>query len=75
MRKKGNVFTVSTSSGWANKVNGEAVSRHRTQAAAEQGRTIAWRNHSEHTIMNQHGQFRTKNSYGSDPNPPRDKNR
>jgi hypothetical protein len=47
---------------------------HRTQwTAAETGRTIARQQQSEHSIHGRNGQFREKNSYGIDPNPPNDK--
>lgn len=70
----GDVHTVPTDTGWANKVNGEVVSTHHTkETAVERGRTIARRNESEHVIHNQNGQIGEKNSYGNDPNPPKDK--
>ena len=60
--------------GWVNKVGGEVTSRHRTQdTAAEAGRRQAQRNESEHVIHGRDGRIREKNSYGNDPNPPRDK--
>lgn len=62
--------------GWVNQVNGDVVSRHRTQEnAAERGRDIARDLHTEHAIHRRDGTIGTKNSYGNDPNPPRDKNR
>lgn len=62
--------------GWVNKVGGEVESRHRTKEnAVERGREIARENRSEHAIHNKDGQIGRKNSYGNDPNPPRDKNR
>jgi hypothetical protein len=63
-----------TGQGWVNKVNGEVTSRHRTQdAAAEAGRRQARRNESEHVIHGRDGRIREKNSYGNDPNPPKDR--
>jgi hypothetical protein len=62
--------------GWVNKVGGEVASRHRTKEnAVERGREIARDHRAEHAIHNKDGQISQKNSYGSDPNPPRDKNR
>jgi Uncharacterized protein conserved in bacteria (DUF2188) len=77
LRKK-DVHTVPNASGngWVNKVDGEVVSRHRTQGnAAERGREIARANRSEHAIHRSDGTIGTKNSYGNDPNPPKDRNR
>jgi hypothetical protein len=62
--------------GWVNKVGGEVESRHRTKDhAVDRGRDIARDNKSEHAIHNKDGQISQKNSYGNDPNPPKDKNR
>ena len=77
MSKK-DVHTVPNPSGkgWVNKVGGEVTSRHRTQEnAADRGREIARENRSEHAIHRRDGTIGEKNSYGNDPNPPRDKNR
>lgn len=73
-----NVHTTPNPSGqgWVNRVGGEIVSRHRTQEnARERGREIARENHSEHSIHRKDGSIGTKNSYGNDPNPPKDRNR
>lgn len=77
MSKK-DVHTVPnpTGKGWVNKVGGEVASRHRTQEnAAERGRGIARQNQSEHAIHRRDGTIGEKNSYGKDPNPPKDKNK
>lgn len=59
--------------GWVNKVAGRVESTHRTQeAAADAGRRMAKRRHSDHVIHGRDGRIREKNSYGSDPNPPKD---
>lgn len=74
-KSSGNVHTVPNpkGAGWTNKVNGEAVSNHRTKEnAVNAGRDLAKANQSEHTIHNQNGQIGKKNSYGNDPNPPKD---
>lgn len=78
MTRRGNVHTVPNpgGKGWINKVDGEPVSRHqRKDTAVERGRDIARENHSEHTIHRQNGTIGEKNSYGNDPNPPKDRNR
>ena len=50
------------------------MSRHRTKEVAEAtGREIARRLKVEHTIHNEDGEIGEKNSYGNDPNPPKDK--
>ena len=50
------------------------VSNHRTQGAAEEaGRRIAKENKSELVIHRPNGQIRDKDSFGNDPNPPKDK--
>ena len=73
------VHTVPNPSGngWINKVAGVSTGVvHRTQeAAAGPGRAIARQNHSEHSIHRRKGTIGEKNSYGGDPNPPKDKNR
>lgn len=47
-----------------------------TQAQAiDIARTIAQNQHSEMRVQDRFGHFRTCNSYGSDPCPPKDKNR
>lgn len=59
--------------GWVNQVGGRIVSHHRTQGtAAERGRDIARGGHTEHVIHRPDGRIRDSNSYGNDPNPPKD---
>ena len=63
-------------SGWVNQENGNILSTHRTKEnAVERGREIAREQRTEHTIHNSDGQIGRKNSYGNDPNPPKDRNR
>jgi hypothetical protein len=50
-----------------------ATERKRTPPNA--AREIAREQKSGHSIHNRDGRISTKNSYGGDPNPPRDKNR
>lgn len=60
--------------GWVNEINGRTVSSHRTQGnAVDRGRNIAQEQRAEHVIHRPNGQIRDSNSYGNDPNPPKDK--
>jgi len=62
--------------GWVNQQGGEILSNHRLkERAVEQGRIDAKQSKVEHAIHNQDGRIGTKNSYGGDPNPPKDRNR
>lgn len=55
--------------------NSRAFSAGGTKAEQqEQGRAAAKRDQTEHVIKNLNGTIGAKNSYGNDPNPPRDKN-
>jgi uncharacterized protein YdaT len=61
--------------GWG--VRGEGNSRdsshHRTQSEAiDAARSIARNQRSEVVIHDRHGRIRDADSYGNDPNPPRD---
>lgn len=61
---------------WAVKREGSnrASSLHDTQKQAEEkGRNTARREKTEFQLKNQKGQIREKDSYGNDPNPPKDK--
>lgn len=78
MPKKSSVHTVPNSGGkgWVNKQDGAVVSRHHTkERAVERGRDIARKSGTEHVIHRRDGTIGEKNSYGGDPNPPKDKNR
>ena len=73
---KKNVHTVPSTAGkgWDNKVDGNVVSHHRTKEnAVEAGRGVARSRESEHVIHGRDGKIDSKNSYGNDPNPPKDK--
>lgn len=75
MAKK-NIHIVPSGNGWAVKQAGRGtpLSNHRTQAAAAAaGRTVARRTASELVTHRPNGQIRDSDSYGNDPNPPRDK--
>lgn len=77
-RQKSGVHTTPNPErkGWVNQVGGEVVSTHRLkERAVERGRGIARERATEHTVHNTNGQIGRKNSYGNDPNPPRDRNR
>ena len=59
--------------GWVNKVNGKIMTRHtRKEIAVATGRGIARELRMEHTIHRKDGVITEKNSYGNDPNPPKD---
>lgn len=70
-----NTTPNSKGSGWVNHVGGKPTGTvHRTQeTAAEKGKAIAKHNESEHMIHGRDGKIRSKDSYGTDPNPPRDR--
>ena len=73
---KRNVHIVPSGNGWDVRQAGQQkpVSHHRTQTAAENaGRPIARRNESELVIHRPNGQIRDADSYGKDPNPPKDR--
>ncbi len=54
--------------------NQRPSSVHRTQAEAEQaGRTTTRRDQTEFNLHGRDGRIREKDSYGNDPNPPKDK--
>jgi len=54
--------------------NSRVSSTHKTQTAAEKvAITNAKREHSEVIVHGRDGKIRSKDSYGNDPNPPRDK--
>jgi hypothetical protein len=71
-----NVHIVPAGNGWAVKREGSStpISNHRTQGAAEDaGRRVAQEAGSELVIHRPNGQIRDKDSFGNDPNPPRDR--
>ena len=74
--KKKPVHTVPSGNGWANKQGGKTTSTHRKKSTAtEAGRKQAKADKTEHRVHNKNGQIGRTNSYGNDPNPPKDKNR
>jgi hypothetical protein len=74
---KSNVHVVPrTSGGWAVRRGGadRASATAPTQREAiERGKQIAEREKTELVIHGENGRIREKNSYGNDPNPPKDK--
>jgi hypothetical protein len=75
MAKK-NIHIVPADKGWAVKREGQKqpISEHRTQENADKvGRPIARRDGVEIVIHGRDGQIRDKDSFGGDPNPPKDR--
>jgi hypothetical protein len=73
---KRNIHIVPTDSGWAVRREGEKqpLSEHRTQENADRaGRPIARRDGVEIVIHGRDGKIRDKDSFGHDPDPPKDK--
>lgn len=76
MSKPKDVHVVPRGDDWAivRPGNGRASGLFDTQQQAiDQGRQIARNNHSEILIHGTNGQIRSRDSYGYDPFPPRDK--
>ena len=74
MSKK-NIHIVPSGNKWAVKPerSSRPISTHLTQRTAEEaGRRAAQKNESELVIHRPNGQIRDKDSYGNDPNPPKD---
>jgi hypothetical protein len=69
----GNVHVVPHESGWDVKVEGDRGARHfpTQNEAIEAGRRLAKGNRSEHIVHGRDGRIRQRDSYGSDPFPPR----
>lgn len=77
MAKKTTQHVIKSSSGgWAVKKGGssKATKVHKTkQEAIDHGREIAKNQNAELYIHGKDGKIRQKDSYGDDPNPPKDK--
>ncbi|WP_133493438.1 DUF2188 domain-containing protein [Alcanivorax sp. 24] len=76
MTKKRNIHIVPHKDGWASRREGgsRASSVHRTQAEAmRQGRDMAKKDRVELVTHGRDGRIRDSDSYGNDPNPPRDR--
>ena len=76
MTKKGDIHVVPHENGWATKKEGAgrvgAVTDTQKQAIAR-AETQAKREHVEVVIHKKDGTIRDSDSYGRDPNPPKDK--
>jgi hypothetical protein len=73
---KKNFHSVPWDGDWAVKKEGinKPLSVHHTQAAAEvKTHQLAKQNDTEAVYHNRHGQIKDKDSFGRDPNPPKDK--
>lgn len=73
-RKKNVSVGPSGSGGWDVNVGGKVKSSHRKQSTAiEKAKPIARKLETDLTIRGRDGKIRSKDSYGTDPNPPKDK--
>jgi len=75
MPKKNVIVGPDGSGGWTVRETGKSnpVSNHRTQGAAiDKAKPLARKNESELIIQGRDGKIRSKDSYGKDPNPPKD---
>jgi hypothetical protein len=76
MGKKSDVHVVRQPGGtqWNVKQGGEKISTHRTQGnAIDRGKQEAKRDHVDLVTHGTDGKIRSKDSYGNDPNPPKDR--
>jgi hypothetical protein len=76
MSKGKNQYVVPTKEGWGVKSEGSSKLTVKTETKAEAvkiGTTIAKNQRSELTILGGNGKIQNKNSFGNDPNPPKDK--
>jgi len=76
MAKKTQHVVKNPDGGWAVKKGGssKATKIHKTQKEAiKQGREIAKNQNAEFYVHGRDGKIREKDSYGNDPNPPKDK--
>ena len=73
-KSKKNFHVVRLGKSWSVKNSGRVLSSHNTQKNAEKSAAIrAKRTRSEVVIHGRDGRIRSKDSYGNDPFPPRDK--
>ena len=73
---KRDIHVVPHNGGWATRKEGAQRVGHTAktqQQSFEQARTQAKREHVEVVIHRPNGVIRNSNSYGNDPNPPKDK--
>jgi hypothetical protein len=74
MAKKPPVHTVPKGSKWVNVQGGKTISEHQKKSTAQAaGRKEAIADKTEHKIHKKDGTIGESNSYGNDPNPPKDK--
>lgn len=76
MAKKGNVHVSRTpdTGRWKVTQDGEKLSSHRTQQLAnEAAKREATKDGVERVTHGRDGKFRSKDSFGNDPNPPKDR--
>ena len=73
-KKAGDVHVSKTDNNrWKVTQNGEKISTHGTQAnAVDRGRSEAKKDGVDLVTHGRDGKIRSKDSYGGDPNPPRD---
>lgn len=75
MAKKNNQYVVPTKDGWGVRKEGSDKLTIKTDTKAEavqKGIEIAKNQQAELTILGGDGKIQSKNSYGNDPNPPKD---
>lgn len=71
---KKNVLVVKDPGGWRVQKGKTTVSKHGTQEnAINKARPLAKKMETDLVIQGRDGQFRSKDSYGNDPFPPRDR--
>jgi hypothetical protein len=74
MAKKEDVWVSPSGDSWVTQQGGTTRSRHRTQSAAiDAAITQARRDRVDVVVQGEDGRIRSKDSYGNDPNPPRDR--
>lgn len=74
-KKPGNVHVVRSSDGnWRVKQDGERLSTHQTQRNADKRAAVEARKDGVDRVTHgRDGKIRSKDSFGPDPNPPRDR--
>jgi hypothetical protein len=72
MAKSKSVFVSPNGDGWKVTQGGQTISQHRKQQPAiDSGRREAKQDGAELNVQGRNGQIRIKNTYGSDPHPPK----
>lgn len=72
MAKSKPVFVSPNGGGWKVTQGGQTISEHRKQQTAiDSGRREAKHDGAELNVQGRNGQIRIKNTYGSDPFPPK----